>query len=213
MRRLPTSELLRSPPMTSRTCSVLGVAALLLCIPVGCSGKSAPTEKPSPLDPSDLYPLSTGNAWSYDVDTGEASTTLAITRVESFDGRFAQVRTARTIVRYEVQAEGIHVPADEAWLIRAPLREGSKWAARGDRTAELVSLNSAVETPAGAFQSCVEVLERGGRLELEVRTVYCPGVGPALVESTMRSNVSERVLTVTARLRGFAVSPRPVSDR
>ena len=213
MRRLPTSELLRSPPMTSRTRSVLGVAALLLCLPSGCGGKSVPTEKPSTIDPLDLYPLSTGNAWSYDIDTGEASTTLAITRVASFDGRFAQVRTARTIVRYEVQAEGIHVPADEAWLIRAPLREGSTWAARGGRTAELVSARASVETPAGTFEGCIEVLERGGQLELEVRTIYCPGVGPALVESTMRSNVSERVLTVTARLRGFTVNPRPGPDR
>ena len=199
--------------MTRRVCSALGLTTLLLCLPTGCGGKSTSTGKPSKLDPLDLYPLAVGNAWSYDVDTGEASTTLAITRVEAFDGTFAEVHTATAVVRYEVRTEGVYVPADDAWLIRAPLREGSKWAARGDRTAELVSLNAAVETPAGAFHGCVEVLERGGKLELEVRTVYCPGVGPALVESTMRSNVSKRVLTVTAHLRGFAVSPRPVSDR
>jgi len=51
------------------------------------------------------------------------------------------------------------------------------------------------------------VSETGGKLELEVQTVYCASVGPVLVESTMRSNVSDRALTVSARLRGYEVSP------
>jgi hypothetical protein len=162
---------------------------------------------PNAIEPSDLYPLETGNAWSYDVDTGEPSTTLAVSRVERFDGRIAELRTAQTLLRYEVLPEGIRVPSRDEWVLRAPFEEGATWPGRGGRTARLVSMGLRVETRAGAFDGCVLVSETGGKLELEVRTVYCPRVGPVSVESTMRSNVSDRALTVSAKLRGYEVSP------
>jgi len=181
--------------------------AVLLCLAAACAGKSPPPRAHTAIEPSDLYPLQTGNAWSYDVDTGEASTTLAVTRVEAFDGRIAEVRSGRTVVRYEVLAEGIRVPPGDEWLVRAPLEEGSTWPGRGGRTARLISTNAKVETRAGKFGGCVEVLETGGKLEVEVRTVYCPGVGPVSLDATMRSDVSDRITTVSAQLRGYDVSP------
>jgi hypothetical protein len=209
MRSLPTWELLRSPRMTS---SVRATAAAL-CLAAACVGNSPPRPSHTVIEPSDLYPLQTGNAWSYDIDTGETSTTLAITRVEAFDGRIAEVHTGRAVVRYEVLAEGIRVTPGDAWLVRAPLEEGATWPGRGGRIARLISANTTAETSAGSFDRCVEVLETGGKLELEVRTVYCPGVGPVSVGSTMRSNVSDRVVTVTAQLRGYDISTLPSPDR
>ena len=187
-------------------------AAAVLCFTVACAGQSARPTARAVLEPSDLYPLHVGNAWSYDVDTGEASTTLATSRVEVFDGRIAEVRTGRTVVRYELAAEGIRVPPGDVWLVRAPLVEGATWPGRGGRTARLISADETVETTGGTFDRCVEVLETGGKLDLEVRTVYCPGVGPVLLRSTMRSNVSDRVVTVSAKLRGYNVSPLPSSN-
>jgi hypothetical protein len=194
------------------TSGVRAVAAAF-CLASACAGQGPPPSDQVALQPSELYPLKTGNAWSYDVDTGEASTTLAITRVEAFDGRIAEVRTGHAVVRYEVLAEGIRVPPRDAWLVRVPLVEGATWPGRGGRTARLIATDTNIETPAGAFERCVEVLETGGKLELEVRTVYCPGVGPVSLGSTMRSNVSDRVVTVSAKLRGYDVSPSPASDR
>jgi len=115
--------------------------------------------------------------------------------------------------RNEVLPEGIRVPPSNAWLVRAPLVEGATWPGRGGRTAFLISTGTTVQTPAGAFDRCMEVLETGGKLDLEVRTVYCPGVGPVVVVSTMHSNVSDRVVTVSAQLRGFDVSPLLPSER
>lgn len=209
MRRLPTSELLRSPRMSFRACTGAWMAALSFCLLAGCTASSAPAPTRAMLGPLDYYPLLAGNAWSYDVDTGEPSTTLAITRVEGVDGGVAQVRTAKAIVHYEVLPDGIRVPPADAWLIRTPLRPGATWPAPGGRTAELVAVDAVAETPAGSFEGCAEVREVGGKLELEVRTVYCPGVGPVSVTSTMRSSVSERTLTVSARLRGYSVSLWP----
>jgi len=182
----------------------LGAAAAL--VTVACASTVRPAS-PKTIEPRDLYPLEIGNAWSYDVDTGESSTTLAVSRVETFDGRIAEVRTAQTLLRYEVLPEGIRVPPGNEWVLRAPFEEGATWPGRGGRTARLVSMGLRVETRAGTFDDCVLVSEIGGKLELEVRTVYCPRVGPVSVESTMHSNLSDRALTVSAKLRGYEVSP------
>ena len=173
---------------------------------LGCATASKSGETRDATDPHAIYPLQPGNAWSYDVDTGESSTTLAVTRVEARNGNEARVRTGDRVVRYELVREGIRILPDGVWLVRAPFVVGAEWAAPGGRSARVVSVEVAMQTPAGFFEGCLEVLETGGELDLEVRTVYCPGVGPVSVASTMRSKVSERSLTVTATLRGYEVS-------
>jgi hypothetical protein len=184
------------------------IAALAVCLAAACATESGVVANPTALDPLDFYPLRVGHAWSYDVDTGEPSTTLAVTRVEAFDGTIAELRTGESVVRYEVASDGIRLRGADAWLIRAPIRVGATWPAPGGRSAELVSLGAMSETPAGRFDDCLEVLEVGGKLDLEVRTVYCRGIGPTSVTSTMRSKQSARSLTVSARLRGYEVSPQ-----
>ena len=180
------------------------LSSLALAVLAGCRDSKTPTiQPPLALAPLDLYPLQPGNAWSYEVETGERSPTLAVSRVESLRGSIATVLTGQTQVKYEIRDEGVYVVSDSAWLFRTPFELGATWPARGGRTAQLVSTNANVQTPAGSFRGCLEVLETGGARGLEVRTVYCPFIGPVSVDSTMRSDVSERVLTVRARLRGY----------
>lgn len=187
--------------------SPLRASLAVLCVAAACAPGLSPAPSSPAIAPRDLYPLQPGNAWSYDVDTGEASTTLAIVRVERSDGRVAEVRTGEALVQYEVLAEGIRVLAEDQWLIRGPLEEGVSWPGRGGRIARLTALDVTVDTPAGSFDRCIEVSETGGELGLDILTVYCPNVGPVLLRSTMRSQVSDRSVTVSARLRGYDVSP------
>lgn len=174
---------------------------------LSCATASGPEEPRRATDPHAMYPMHPGNAWSYDVDTGAPATTLAVTRVEAREGHQARVRTGEKVVRYQLDREGIRTVPEGRWLLRTPFVVGAQWAAPGGRDARVVSVAAALQTPAGSFEGCLEVLETGGELDLEVRTVYCPGVGPVSVASTMRSKVSERSVTVTATLRGYAVSP------
>lgn len=141
------------------------MALVAVCL-VACAGRPASKPPERAIEASDLYPLEQGNAWSYDVDTGERSTTLAVTRVESFDGRVAKVRTGDTLIEYEVRPEGVYVPSENAWLVREPLRRGARWPARGGRTAEVVSMHARVDTAFDRLEGCVEVVEVGGRLDL-----------------------------------------------
>ncbi|MGB5810208.1 MAG: hypothetical protein WBG86_06740 [Polyangiales bacterium] len=183
------------------------VVALTVVVVSACGGsRQAPSVPELTIDPVDLYPLRAGNAWSYDIDTGDASTTLAVTRVESVNGAYVTVQTGGATVQYELRRDGIFVPADGAWLFRAPFDDGATWPARGGRTGEVVTSLAHEETAAGEFQGCLEVRETGGKLGLVVTTIYCPFVGPVSVTSTMPSDVSDRAATVRARLRGYEVA-------
>lgn len=185
-------------------CAVLCIA--MLSSTLGCGTKKRSTPDPAlVIRPVDLYPFQEGNAWSYDVHTGDASTTLAVKRVQSVHGPIVTVSTGTASVRYEVRDEGIYVLSEQAWLFRAPLEEGATWPARGGRTGEITSTVASIETPAGSFRGCLEVRETGGKLGLVVRTIYCPFVGPVAVDSTMLSDVSDRSASVSARLRGYTV--------
>jgi hypothetical protein len=188
--------------------SLRGVLVVIVSIVVGGCGaaKRSTPGSATAIAPIDLYPLRSGNAWSYDVNTGDPSSTLAVTRVETVDGSVATVRTGEQTVQYEVREDGIRVVSEGAWLFRLPYEDGASWPARGGRTGRLVSTEVSIKTRAGSFTDCLEVVETGGKLELEVRTVYCPSVGPVAVDSTMRSNVSDRSISVHARLRGYRVN-------
>lgn len=194
--------------MLPRLLRAPSVGLSLLFVFAACGGSQV-TPPRSLVDPRDFYPMQAGNAWSYDVDTGDDTTTLAVTRVESFDGRVAVVRTAHAIVRYEVAPDGIRAATGDAWLLRAPLEAGTTWPAPGGREAKLHSSRVVATTPAGTFEDCIEVIEVGGRLDLEIRTLYCRGVGPVSVSSMMKSKTGDRSLTVFARLRGYRVHPTP----
>ncbi len=199
--------------LTSMLRSIAVLTLALLSFSACRDSKTPELQPPLVLSSMNLYPLRPGNAWSYEVETGERSPTLAVTRVESLRGSIATVRTGQTTLKYEIRQEGVYVVSDSAWLFRGPFEQGASWPARGDRTAVLVSTNTSIQTPAGTFQGCLEIVETGGSRALEVRTVYCPFIGPVAVDSTMKSDVSDRVLTVRARLRGYEVggeeSPAP----
>ena len=70
----------------------------------------------------------------------------------------------------------------------------------------MVDTDKHVVTPAGEFSGCVEVHESGGATPKEVRTVFCPDVGPVELESSMPMALSGQHARVIARLRGYDFS-------
>ena len=182
-----------------------------ICVAVGflacASASKSTTPQRSNLTAVDYYPMVTGAAWSYDVDTGTGLSTLAVTRVVSREGNSAQVQTSNSPpVPYQFRSEGIFSSRDNVWLLHDPIAVGSSWAARGGRTATITELSETVQTAAGAFGPCVKVSEQGGEAQLEIDTTYCAGVGPVLVISAMRSELTDKRVSVVAKLRGFASS-------
>jgi len=183
------------------------IACLLSALGCGAAQHGSAGAARDPLAPLSLYPLVTGAIWSYDVDTGEGPPTLAVTRVEARTPDRAEVRSGDTMIVYEIRPEGIYKPTSGGWLLRAPIAVGSTWESARGRHALVRSITEAMETPEGRRAGCVRVEESDDGSGRRISTVYCPGIGPVLVESSLDLPTTGRSAAVRARLRGANVPP------
>jgi hypothetical protein len=184
---------------------------LFVCISACASAPSARPAAPL-LTPSRLYPLHAGGVWSYDVDPGDGSNVLAITRVVEVDSLHALVQGGEGTTRYELRDDGIYRSERGGYLLKAPIAVGAQWPSGGGTQATVRAIDLALETPAGRFTGCVEVLEQGAPSGATISTMYCPKVGPVQVISSIDLTLGGRAtVRVTARLRGYSVA-RPASS-
>jgi hypothetical protein len=184
----------------------------------GCGGAAPQVQmtEAQRLEPGTLYPMNEGAEWVYDVDTGgDEPPTLGIFEVIEADGSRRSIANVRNMdadgnvthgepIVYELEPEGIRHLASGGWVLRGPIREGASWDGMGSRTARVSNLDVDVEVFAGTFERCVEVEETGGADGRTVRTVYCPEVGPVLIESRMESELTMRTVVTQARLRTYS---------
>lgn len=184
----------------------------------GCAASSPPVERPrlDPLDPRVLYPLHDGYIWSYMIDTGtDMPVFTSSSAVETSPGSFELTPQGGQPRLYELRPEGIYRTDVDVWLLRAPIAVGANWPSTGGRTATVTSISEEVDVRAGRFQDCVEVAEEGGTSHMRIRTVYCPELGPAIVESTQTMELSGQDVSARGELVGLergeegAESPEP----
>lgn len=186
----------------ARARAAVWLSALATILVTGCAGAPAQRPTPVPVTPELLYPLAPGQAWSYDVDTGDGQPVLAVSRVVGGSGDEFEVQSGGgALLRYARRPDGWYRPARGGYLLRAPLQVGAEWDSGSGMTARITAIDAAIETPAGHFERCVVVQEQGAPSGQQVRTTYCPGVGPAEVVSEMQ--VRGQRVSVVARLRGF----------
>jgi hypothetical protein len=170
---------------------------------LACASTASTVAPVRELTPARLYPLAKGNAWSYDVDAGDGEAVLAITSVTQVSGSTVSVRGGEGLRQYELRADGIARVGRDGYLLRAPVELGASWAAGAGARAEITRMGVVLETPAGRFTQCVEVVERGIPSGVVTATVYCPDVGPVQVIS--RLELTHGVAEAVARLRGYQV--------
>jgi hypothetical protein len=185
---------------------ILGMLVVLLA---GCGGaRQAGTAELDRLAPTHLYPLAEGNVWSYNVrTTGEELPTLHIQRVTAVRGTEVEIQAwSDRRERYEVRNGGIYRPGYGAWLLKAPVRIGAQWPSSSSRTAEVTSVDERIEVPAGVFEGCVRVEEDGGAAKVSSVTVYCPGVGPVRVESSLRADTTGQTIRTVGELLGYELA-------
>ncbi len=187
-------------PSTTRA-RMLPAVLVALC---ACGGAQTGRGSGGPRGAEAYFPLSEGTAWSYDVDDG-VGTVLAISRVESRSGRRANVvDPAGIVVPYEVRDDGIFRPDKGVYLLREPLTRGASWSSTAGMTATITAVDRVVETPAGRFERCLEVVQEGGEQGLRITTTYCPNVGPVKVVAAMTLGAG-RSASTTGVLRGWVV--------
>ena len=173
---------------------------------LGCGGGPPRAESHDRLSVDRLYPLRPGSVWTYDVDTGEGLPTLAITRVTGRTGDQVEMSTGSDSISYQVRPDGLFRPDLGSYILRAPFQKGARWETREGQSAEITDVAKQVSCPAGDFQGCLEVREAGGPSQKQVRTVFCPDVGPVEIESSLHIALTGQAARVVARLRGYDFS-------
>jgi hypothetical protein len=180
--------------------------ALAVLSTTGCAGQQKGQSTRGPVAIARYYPLRVGSVWTYDVSTGDGLPVLAITRVVSQDGQRASVSSGAAPVLYEQRPEGLYRPDRQGYVLKAPLTIGTRWDAGEGVEAEVLRADFAVTTLAGSFEGCVEVREGGAGAAKQVRTVFCPDVGPVELESSLQMALTGKPARVTASLRGYDFS-------
>ncbi len=187
----------------------LAPLAVLVFLLAACGGASPGAARPTGdvRAPRRLYPLGLGHVWSYKIDTGTSLDSLVVMRVVRADGTHVEVSPGGggSPTVYDLRPEGIFRPGNGTWLLRAPLEPGASWPSTGGMTATVTSVEARASTGAGDFEGCVEITEEGGDAGRAIRTVYCPDVGPVLIDTSMALDLREAPLRVVARLQGFAL--------
>lgn len=195
------------------TLRCFGIALLVTAAGCGPVGPTVAEPEIDRLAPTTLYPMEEGAQWVYDVDTGGGEPpTLGIFEVIAVSGDTRRIANNRGMdsqgnvryadpVDYRVEAEGILHVASGGWVLRGPIEENSEWEAMGGRTAQVTNLDASVEVVAGDYEHCVEIEESGGEDGRTVRTVYCPLVGPVVIESRMETELTMRTVSTQAQLR------------
>lgn len=183
------------------------VAAAILMASCAARTNAPKVADPTATRPSRLYPLAEGNVWSFDVDDGSGEPLLIVARVVRAAGaRFEVSSGGGEPIPYEVRPDGIYRRDLDAYLLKAPIRKGATWSTGNGLSARVVAVDEAVSTPSGELEGCVRIEEAGGGEQRTIVTVYCPGVGPAYLDSRLRLDTAATEVRVTATLRGWSVA-------
>jgi len=184
----------------------LSLLVLLVVVASACGAAGGAARPSGPVtDPRVLYPLGQGYVWNYNIDTGTGLPTLANIRVVRETGdTFAVAPLHGEETVYQVTAAGIFRPQAGVFLLKGPVRLGGEWESTQGRTARVTSVTATVSTNEGELDRCVEVTESGGDSGLTIRTVYCPNVGPALIETTQQLTLSPQPVRVRAVMLGHS---------
>ncbi len=179
------------------------LAALALLM--GCGG-ATPNVGPAELDRSvaHYYPLATGNAWAYDVTDGDRERGFMPVTVQAASAGRYELLMAGTEVTYRRRDDGLFDERNGVYVLREPLEVGTTWEARGQRQAEIVDIEARVETPAGTFEHCVQVAERGEG-DTSVDNYFCPGIGIARVRIEVRTQLRQQTVINDAVLRTMPI--------
>jgi len=202
---------------TMKTPSATRLVLLGCLLGFGC-GTAVPEVAEIPVDrlaPTTLYPMLENAQWVYDVDTGGGEPpTLGIFEVVERQGDTAQIANNRGMDRhgqvtygdpigYTIEEQGIRHIQSDGWLLRRPIEADAEWPSLNGRTARVTNIDMSAEVFSGTYEHCVEVTETGDQAGRTIRTVYCPQVGPVIIESSLTTQLTMREVSTRASLRSY----------
>ncbi len=186
-------------------------ALLVTLFVVACGGNNAGANSPhKPKIDGVLayYPFASGMQWSYMVyGPPGAPGLLKVDKVVAFDGKTAVVQSGDTSLTYSVTREAIYREPAHAPLLKWPIVLGDAWAGAKGSKVEVTKVDARAVTDAGTFEGCVETTERvGGDAAGLLRTMFCPDVGPVIVEiHELNAPPGEMAAHLVGKLRAYGM--------
>ena len=107
---------------------------------------------------------------------------MLVAKVHRVDATHGELRLSNATKRFVYTPEGVAYDGG-AFILKAPLEVGASWPGEHGGVTRIVSTSASPNVPAGAYGSCVQTVEDGGRpLGSKYTTTYCPGVGMVLLD-------------------------------
>lgn len=166
----------------------MGFVAILSA---GC-GKSVEVPAPPIAKPASgssveqYFPLEEGRLYHYVTAEG-GDTGMLVAKVRRTDATHGELRLSNATKRFVFSPEGVAYDTG-AFILKAPLEVGKSWPGEHGGTTRIAAVDAAPKVQAGAYASCVQTIEEGGRPPgSKYVTTYCPGVGMVLLEVQVAS--------------------------
>jgi len=178
------------------------LGSVLACsAPAATPGPAAPG--PAPEGVQRYMPLPAGFVYQYDVETDAGETGRMMMQVSRPRDGLVELDVAGKVQRLEVSPDAVG-HATGGYLLKAPLELGAEWKGQFG-TVRVASVTRAIQTPAGAFEACVETVEEAATPPKRATSVYCLDVG--LVHLHIEGELGEEAGSVDTTLRSYG--PRP----
>jgi hypothetical protein len=151
-----------------------------------CGGSEA--TKPTPATPAAtsasgidrFFPLEDGKLYHYVTKEG-ADTGMLVAKVHRADATHGELRLSNATKRFVIAPDSVGYDGG-ALILKGPAEVGTSWPGEHGGTTKIVSIDAAVDVPAGHYASCLVTVEEGGRLPgSRYETTYCPGIGMVLL--------------------------------
>jgi hypothetical protein len=145
------------------------------------AGPGAAVRSASGSNVEQYFPLEEGRIYAYATqENGE--TGMLVAKVHRTDATHGELRLSNTSKRFVFTPEGVAYDGG-AFILKSPLEVGVTWPGEHGGTTKVVATDASPKVVAGAYSSCVQTVEEGGRPEgSKYTTTYCPGVGMVLLE-------------------------------
>jgi hypothetical protein len=137
---------------------------------------------PSVTDVERYCPLKADTVYQFETfseNTGEKG--VLMMSVDRPTSKTATLMVGGRSQRLELDPAGIRL-ATGGWLLKAPLSAGARFRGQFGEVV-VMSIDRAIEVPAGKFKGCVETKEESTAVQKRVTTVFCPDVGIVLLEA------------------------------
>jgi len=182
---------------------VLALASSALACSAPAAPRAAVSPGPAPEGVERYMPLPAGFVYQYDVETDNGEKGRMMMQVSRPRAGLVELDVAGKVQRLEVSPDAVS-HATGGFLLKAPLELGAEWKGQFG-TVRVASVTRAIQTPAGAFQACVETVEEAATPPKRATSVYCLDVG--LVQLHIEGELGEEAGSVETTLRSYG--PRP----